>query len=69
MKRWLSTTLQIIGGMGQVVNIVEPIMKQEHKIIIAGCIGFAQLVVGVIAHNSNPDGTPAEVAWIPTEKK
>ena len=67
MKRWISVTLQIVAGIGQVVNIFAPIMTERQKIITAGAIGVGQLVVNAIAHGSNPDGTPAEVAWKPPE--
>ena len=63
MKRWLSITLQILSGVGQILNILEPTLNAEEKIYVAAGIGLIQIIVNAIAHNSNPDGTPAEVAW------
>ena len=63
MKRWLSITLQILSGVGQILNILEPTLNAEEKIYVAAGIGLIQIIVNAIAHNSNPDGTSAEVAW------
>ena len=68
MPRWLSILLQLVGGAGQVANVFMPAMDPQTKIITAGCIAAGQLVVNALAHNSNPDGTPAEVAWVPKKK-
>lgn len=68
MPRWLSILLQILGGSGQIANIFAPVMDVEQKATVAGVLAIGQLVVNAIAHNSNPDGTPAEVAWIPPKK-
>jgi len=67
MRRWLSVTLQIVGSAGQIINILEPVLKPEQKLYVAAAIGLAQVAVNAIAHGSNPDGTPAEVAWKPPE--
>jgi len=65
MKRWVSVLLQIVGGLGQIANVFVPILSERQKIYVAGSIGVGQLIVNAIAHGSNPDGTPAEVAWQP----
>ena len=67
MKRWISVTLQIVGSAGQIVNLLEPVLKPEQKLLVAAGIGIVQIVVNAIAHGSNPDGTPAEVAWTPAK--
>lgn len=69
MKRWLSVTLQVLAGLGQVVSVVTPILGPKQKVYVATGLGVAQVVVNAIAHGSNPDGTPAEAPWIPANKK
>jgi len=63
MKRWLSVLLQILGGVVQVGNLLTPLVSTKQKLIIGSIVGIAQVGVNTIAHNSNPDGSPAEVAW------
>lgn len=65
MKRWISITLQILASIGQIVNLVEPWLDAEQKTAVAAGLGIAQVIVNAIAHGSNPDGTPAEIAWQP----
>lgn len=65
MRRWISITLQIVGSAGQVGNLIAPWLPDEHKAMVAAGIGVGQIVVNAIAHSSNPDGTPAAVAWVP----
>lgn len=66
MKRWLNILLQILGVGGQIGNLIAPLFPTpEGKAGVAAAIGVAQIVVSVIAHNTNPDGTPAEIAWTP----
>lgn len=65
MRRWVSVLLQTLASTSQIVNLVEPWLSGEQKAMVAAGIGILQIVVNAIAHGSNPDGTPAEVAWIP----
>jgi hypothetical protein len=65
VKRWLSITLQILASAGQLINLVEPYLTLETKAGVVVGLGVAQVLVNAIAHGSNPDGTPAEVAWTP----
>lgn len=66
MKRWQSITAQILAGVAQVVNILAPVLSERNKLYVAGGLAAGQVLVNAVAHNTNPDGTPAEVAW---EKK
>lgn len=68
MRRWVSVLLQTLASTGQIVNLVEPWLTGEQKAMVATGIGIAQIVVNAIAHGSNPDGTPAQIAWTPPVK-
>lgn len=68
MTRWLSITLQLAAASGQIVNLLESVLNARQKAYVAAVLGIVSLVVNIIAHNSNPDATPAEVAWEPRRK-
>lgn len=68
MKSWQSTLLQILGGAIQAGNLIAPTLTTEQKSIVAVIVGIAQVLVNYFAHRSNPDGTPAKVAWLPPSK-
>lgn len=63
MKRWINIVAQIALGLGQVANIAAPLLDEHEKAGAAVLIGMLQLVVSVIAHEYNPDGTDARTAY------
>ena len=48
MKRWVSVVTQVVLGLGQVTNLVEPALTPRTKVYVAGGIALAQLVLGRI---------------------
>jgi citrate lyase synthetase len=69
MKRWVNVLSQIALGAAQVFNIFVPILKPNTRIVAAGGMAAAQLVISAIAHEYNPDGTTAKVAYTPKNGK
>jgi hypothetical protein len=68
MPRWLSILLQVLGGVVQVGNLVIPMLGTKQKVVVGMGVGSSQVAINTMAHNSNPDGTPAETAWVPSDK-
>ena len=68
LKLTTSTILQILGGVLQALNVVDPLLSTKGKIICGGIIGVLQVVVNTISHLSNPDATDAKVAYVPSQK-
>ena len=58
-----STALQILGGVLQALNVVDPYLSTKGKIYCGMAIGIIQVIVNTISHLSNPDGTDAKVAY------
>lgn len=69
MKRWQSILIQSILTAGQVVNIgmesgkLPQVAPNAATPYIALGLGILQTILANKAHNSNPDGTPASVAY------
>lgn len=69
MKLSTNVIAQLLATAVQVLNQVTPAVPDKYKYLAAAALGFLQLVIGVIAHNSNPDGTSSLTAYVPPEKK
>ncbi len=67
MKRWFNIVTQIIGTGGQLFNSVGGVIPPKYQAIVATILGVAQGVIGVLAHNFNPDGTSATSAYRPQD--
>lgn len=64
MKRWLNFSLQVLGFTAQVI-IPTFVKNPQSQVTLHGAVGLAQLAVGMVAHNYNPDGTPAVLPYDP----
>lgn len=67
MKRWLNIVTQSLALVGHSVLPglpLDPATKALVHTILAGVQG----IVGIIAHNFNPDGTTVKVAYYPKKK-
>lgn len=64
----VSTTLQLLGGVLQALNVVDPLLSTRGKVICGAAIAIVQIIVNTLSHLSNPDGTDAKVAYVPPEK-
>lgn len=69
MKRWQNVILQTILAAGQIVNAAEEdkLIPKEYSPYIAIGMGMAQMWISKKAHEVNPDGTPAKVAYEPNQ--
>ena len=59
MKLSTSTVCQLLLGIGDVINVVTPLLNGDSKVIAGTVLAILHVVVNTIAHISNPDGTPA----------
>ena len=64
MKRFTNILIQSTASAAQVINIFTPVLSDKNKIYATGILSIAQGVTAIIAHNSNPDGTPASVGYV-----
>lgn len=65
MRSFLARLAHAVAITGQVFNSYGGIIPQKHQGPVAVGIGLAQLVIGHLQHNSNPDGTPAALPFKP----
>lgn len=65
MKRWINIAAQLVLGGGQIVNLAAPLMSDDSRKAAAVVMAGLQLVISVIAHECNPDGTAAAVPYEP----
>lgn len=63
-----STVLQTLGTAIQIANAVSPSLSIKQQGTIAVVVGVMQIIVNRMAHKSNPDGTPATVAYVASDK-
>lgn len=63
MTRFWNVIIQLVLAGGQIVNLLEPIIKPEHKIYAMTIISVLQVVVSIVAHEFNPDGSSAKTAY------
>jgi len=67
MKRWVNILAQAAGVIGQLVIpafVANPKSAAKYAAIIAAVQGIA----AIIAHNYNPDGTPAALPYQPNKR-
>lgn len=69
MKRWLNIAIQVAATAGQLAQLYHPFLPPQIAIPIQLGTSILQGTVGVLAHNFNPDGTPAQLPFVPTNKK
>lgn len=69
MKRWWNIVLQVAATTGQLAQLYHPFIPPQYAIPIQLGVSVLQGTVGVIAHNFNPDGTPAVLPFVPVNKK
>jgi hypothetical protein len=65
MKLSWNVIAQIIGVALQYVNIASGLIPKDWEWLVAAVIGILQGIAGIASHFSNPDGTPAKVAYVP----
>jgi hypothetical protein len=64
MRFSLNMVIQILGMAGQAINALVDFVPPKSKPIAAGVIGVIQAVTALLAHFSNPDGTPAADPYV-----
>ena len=64
MTNKVHLSIQTVAMILQILNALLGVVPDKYKPIVAGMIAAIQLIAGRIAHNSNPDGTPASVAYV-----
>lgn len=57
--------IQVLLGLVQLGNVLTNVVPDKWKPVVLGIVALAQIVQAKIAHNFNPDGTPAKVAYAP----
>lgn len=65
MNKQIATILHTIAIVLQAANLLTAVVPVEYKPVVAVVLAGAQAAVGWLQHLSNPDGTPATVAYIP----
>lgn len=68
-SRITSVVFQTLAASGQILNALGPIIPEAHKLTVASILGALQIVGGILASNSNPDGTPSRVPYVPEKEK
>lgn len=63
MKRLTNILIQVLVTITQVANILNPFMSEDMKLVVAVFLAVTQGLTSIIAHEFNPDGTPAQVPW------
>lgn len=63
MKLQTNIITQTLATIAQVLNANSSLVPVKYQWVVAASIGFIQIVSGILAHLSNPDGTPATTAW------
>jgi hypothetical protein len=63
MRLRVNVAVQVIGSASQVLNVAAGIIPAKDQFWIAGLLGVAQGLSAILSHFSNPDGTPASVAY------
>lgn len=67
MSRTWTIVIQLFALFVQIVVPTLPIPPGALQVIHA-CVAFGQAAQAFLAHAYNPDGTPAEVGFIPPAK-
>lgn len=69
MKWTVNTVIQLLGTIGQAVNVVGGLIPPAWHVWVAVVLSAIQGIVGVLAHFKNPDGTTAKIAYTPGADK
>lgn len=48
------------------VETIDPVWRPMTTALLSAGLGFIQMLIGLKAHGSNPDGTSARMAYDPT---
>jgi hypothetical protein len=59
MKLSVNLIIQILATIVQVLNFASGMVPAKYQWILAGALSLIQAITGILAHFSNPDGTPA----------
>lgn len=63
MKFSHNIIIQILALIAQLLNALTAIVPEDKKIYIGLGLVLVQGIAGILAHQSNPDGTPATTAY------
>lgn len=69
IKTKTNVALQSLAVIVHMLQQAQSIVPEEYGIYLHTAVGLLQLVVGVLAHFSNPDATPVVVPYVKPEKK
>lgn len=64
MKLSTNVIVQALGTVGQALNLASGMVPPKYQFWIAGALGIVQSISGILAHFSNPDGTPSTTAYV-----
>ena len=64
MTRWFNIIAQVVGTGLQLFNAYGAILPAKYQLLGATILGALQAVIAIVAHNYNPDGTPATVPYV-----
>ncbi len=67
MKRWLNVIGQSVAFVGHSILPGLP-LEPDTRSLVHTILAGVQGVMGIIAHQYNPDGTTAKVAYFPKKK-
>ena len=67
MPRWVNILTQVLLLVAQMSNQFFDVLKlqADYRTAIMLALGFVQALIGIVAHEYNPDGTPAVTAYVP----
>ncbi len=68
MNLTINSFIQLLGTVGQTLNVVGGFVPADKKMYVAAGIALLQGIAAAVAHFSNPDGTPAALAYAPSPK-
>jgi hypothetical protein len=69
MKISVNIIIQMLALATQYLNASTEMLPERGKFWAMVVLSILQGIVAVLAHFANPDGTPATVAYLPTQKK
>jgi hypothetical protein len=61
----VSTVMQALIWLANVLNIVLPVVQDPWKTRLSVALAIVSITMHQLAGRTNPDGTPASVAYIP----
>ena len=69
MKRWQSILATLGLWAGPVVNVWLPFIPASATAYVLAALATINLFVAKKASETNPNGTPAQIPWVPGEPK